>query len=100
MIHLPKKNVHFLFTPFLFYILEYLNHNQDSKNIEDNIHSFIGKSEIDKIPIVYSLLNETIYDLFFQKINFEELNKEIVDESLNEYEEVLLENYSIDKFLN
>ena len=58
-ISITKAYVHSLLTPFLSYIINYLNHNKDKKNI------FIGKTVLYGIPIVYALLNKEIYDLFF-----------------------------------
>ena len=80
-ISVKKTYVNSLFTPFLSYIIKYLNPNKEKKN------QFIGKTVLYGIPIVYALLNKEIYDLFFKKekgkIAQEEINCEFksVDEN-------------------
>ena len=92
-ISITKAYVHSLFTPFLSYIINYLNHNKDKKNI------FIGKTVLYGIPIVYALLNKEIYDLFFKKekgkIGQEEINYEFKSIDENYYYSPLKEE--IDK---
>ena len=92
-ISITKAYVHSLFTPFLSYIINYLNHNKDKKNI------FIGKTVLYDIPIVYALLNKEIYGLFFKKekgkIGQEEINYEFKSIDENYYYSPLKEE--IDK---
>ena len=54
---------HSLFSPLLYYIIQYLN-NRDEKNI-DNICA--GKSEISNKKVLYAVLNRKIYELYFKK---------------------------------
>ena len=98
-ISITKAYVHSLFTPLLSYIINYLNHNKDKNN------TFIGKSVLYRIPIVYALLNKEIYDLFFKKekgkIGQEEINYEFKSVDENYYysslEEKIGENEKIDE---
>ena len=118
-----KKYVHSLFTPLLSFIIEYLNNSKENKN------KFIGKSKVFDIPVIYSLLNKEVYNLFFKKekgkifegneeINYEFesenenyyissikekiINEQVLKDSLKEFigEEVnSLENQTIEKML-
>ena len=81
---IKKKYIHSLFTPLLSYIIDYLNHNKEDKETKDckyNINSYIGKSVLNDIEIVYALLDKKIYDLFFKKkkgnIGKEEINYDL-----------------------
>ena len=59
--NITKTYVNSLFTPILSYIIDYLNENEEKKGI-------IGKSKIKQLNVVYTILNESIYDLFLIKI--------------------------------
>ena len=58
-----KKYSHSLFSPLLYYIIQYMN-NWDEKNIDKIC---VGKSEISNIKVLYAVLNRKIYELYFKK---------------------------------
>ena len=62
-----------LFTPLCLYSIEYLNDNEENPKI-------IGKSKINDIGVIYIILNQTVYDLFFLRKKgkiFPDVNNEI-----------------------
>ena len=81
-----KKYVHSLFTPLLSFIINYLNRNNKINNL------IIGRSNILDIPVVYSILNKDIYDLFFKREKGKPFNS---DEEINYDTKQEEENYYI-----
>ena len=57
---LQKKFVNTLFTPLCSYAIEYLNNHDEKKGV-------IGTSTLDETKIIYLVLNQTVYDLFFRR---------------------------------
>ena len=55
-----------LFSPLLYYIIQYMNENSYNKNKDTKL--LIGKTKINNLGVLYSVLNEKIYDLFSKSI--------------------------------
>jgi len=58
-----KKYSHSLFSPFLYYLIEFKNQNAN----EEEVKKFVGTSKVDDSKVLYAILNEKIYDIFFQR---------------------------------
>lgn len=58
-----KKYSHSLFSPFLYYLIEFKNQNANKEEVKN----FVGTSKVYESKVLYAILNEKIYDLFFQR---------------------------------
>ena len=55
-----KSYKHSLFSPFLSFLIKYINEYGEEKGI-------IGKAKINKIKVLYAVLNRKTYDFFFRR---------------------------------
>ena len=85
-----KSFVNSLFTPLCSYVIEYLNNNKEKKGV-------IGSAKIDDTKVIYTVLSQNVYDLFFQRTKgklFEgenEINYDIKYEEENYKRHTLIE---------
>lgn len=89
-----KSYKHSLFSPILSYIIDYLNENGPKKG-------YIGKGKIQKIQVLYIVLNRKIYDLFLSKKkgSLDDKKIEINFKSDEENENYYLQNVKKEKVL-
>ena len=81
-----KSYVNSLFSPLCSYAIEYLNDNKEKRGI-------IGKSKVSGIDVIYIILNQAVYDLFFHRKKGQIFNdgKNLINYNISSEDENYLE---------